>query len=129
MTITSHSHPTGFVGVNDAQLALQSLGVTIRNEDIHSFLSPAEDSLDLHLFSQITAIKLEQKQTSETAFALFDKDGKGVICLEDLQRICQELEEDFTNDDLQEMLDEADPSGEGFVSYHDFYQIIQKINV
>ena len=125
----SQSRTTGSIEVNDAKLALQSLGVTIQKEDIHSFLSPAEDSLDLHLFSQIATIKLEQKQTSETAFALFDQNGKGVICLEDLQRICKELEEDFTNDDLQEMVDEADRSGEGFVSKLDFYRIIRMLNL
>jgi centrin-1 len=129
LTVKSRSRTTGSIEVNDAKLALQSLGVTIQKEDIHSFLSPAEDSLDLHLFSQIATIKLEQKQTSETAFALFDQNGKGVICLEDLQQICKELEEDFTNDDLQEMVDEADCSGEGFISKLDFYRIIRKLNL
>jgi Ca2+-binding EF-hand superfamily protein len=119
----------GSIDVQDAKSALESLGINIRRDEIFSFLSTAEDSLDLPLFSQIAAIKIEQKERSTTAFRLFDQDGKGVICFQDLQRVTLELGEDFTDEMLQEMVDEADRSSEGLITENDFYRIITKINL
>jgi len=119
----------GMIQIKDAKSALQSLGISVRTEDIISFLSPGNDTLDLSLFSEIASITLEQKQLSETAFDYFDRDGKGVICLEDLQRVTVELGEDYSDEMLHEMVDEADLSGEGFISKDDFYRIVRKINL
>lgn len=59
-------------------------------------------------------------------FELFDEDGKGKITFKDLKRVAQELGEGLSDDELQEMIDEADRSGEGGINMEDFYRIMKK---
>jgi hypothetical protein len=42
-------------------------------------------------------------------FKLFDEDNTGFITFRNLKRICQELGENLTDDEIQEMIDEGTP--------------------
>jgi Ca2+-binding EF-hand superfamily protein len=85
--------------------------------------------LDEEIFIKFGAIKLVQIEKAQKAFSLFDKDDKGVVVLEDLQRVAQELGEDLTNEELTEMVDLVDRSGDGLLSPNDFVKIAKKVNL
>lgn len=42
------------------------------------------------------------------AFRLFDEEGRGKIGIKELKRVAKELGENMTDEELQEMIDEAD---------------------
>ena len=44
-------------------------------------------------------------------FRLFDDDNSGTITFKNLQRVARELGENLTDEELQEMVDEADRDG------------------
>lgn len=47
------------------------------------------------------------------AFAVFDRDGSGKISSEELRHIMKSLGEDLTDEEIQQMIREADTNGDG----------------
>jgi len=60
------------------------------------------------------------------AFQLFDDKGKNYIEFEDLKRVARELGESLTEEELKDMIKEADREGKGKVTLEDFIEIITK---
>ncbi|KAF9181470.1 hypothetical protein BGZ51_005407 [Haplosporangium sp. Z 767] len=70
----------------------------------------------------------EQENVSRV-FQLFDTQGKGTILLEDLRRIATELHITMSDQELKEMIEEADKDGDGSVSERDFARIMKKVGL
>ncbi|KAF9963508.1 hypothetical protein BGZ70_007376 [Mortierella alpina] len=62
-------------------------------------------------------------------FQLFDGQDKGVIKLEDLRRVASDLGLSMTDNELREMIEEADKDGDGGVSEQDFARIMRKVGL
>ncbi|XP_021261382.1 centrin-1-like isoform X3 [Numida meleagris] len=58
------------------------------------------------------------------SFKLFDFDGTGKISFEKLKLVASEVGEDITDEELQEMIDEADVDGDGEVDPEEFLRIL-----
>merc|ERR1711975_192920 len=70
-----------------------------------------------------------EKETKEEilkVFKLFDDDGTGKISFKNLKRVAQELGENMTDEELQEMIDEADRDGDGEVNEEEFFRIMKR---
>ena len=63
------------------------------------------------------------------AFRLFDDDETGKVSLRNLKRVAKELCENMTDEELQEMIDEADRDGDGEVSEEEFIRIMKKTSL
>ena len=73
-------------------------------------------------------VKMSEKCEKELwkAFTLFDDDDTGSISLNNIKRVAKELGEDLTEEEFQEMLDEADHDGDGEIKEEDFLKMMQK---
>ena len=83
-------------------------------------------------FMDLMVEKMAQRDPIEEikkAFRLFDIDEKGKISFKDLKRVAKELGENMTDDELQEMIEEADRDGDGEISEDDFIRIMKKTNL
>ncbi|OAD61487.1 Centrin-1 [Eufriesea mexicana] len=76
--------------------------------------------------------KMLEKDTEEEvlkAFCLFDDDNTGKISFKNLKRVATELGENLTDEELQEMIDEADKDGDGEISQEEFLRIMKKTSL
>jgi Ca2+-binding EF-hand superfamily protein len=119
-----------------AKKALKKLELEgINTEEIQTYLEGGDDcgnvinSLDADMFLRFAAAKTLQKEKSEKVFELMDGGQKGVIVIEDLQRVAAELGEEFTDDELMEMVDFVDMSGEGLLSPKHIFKIARQVNL
>ena len=59
-------------------------------------------------------------------FALFDDDQTGAISFRNLKRVANELGENLTDEELQEMIEEADRNGDGMIDEDEFFRVMKK---
>jgi len=86
-------------------------------------------SIDFDEFLAMMTSKMGERDSREEilkAFRLFDDDETGKISFKNLKRVAKELGENMTDEELQEMIDEADRDGDGEVSEEEFYRIMKK---
>ena len=81
------------------------------------------------MFLRFAADKTMQLEKANKAFQLMDEAQKGVVVIEDLQRVCIELGEDLTEEELVEMIEFVDSTGEGLLSPEHFFRIAHKVNL
>lgn len=51
------------------------------------------------------------------------------ITLKNLKRVAKELGENLTDEELQEMIDEADRNGDGQIDEEEFFRIMKKTSL
>ena len=62
-------------------------------------------------------------------FSLMDKDKDGYITLKDLRTLCNELNLVLREEELDDMIVQADTDGEGKISKEEFVQIMLKTSL
>jgi Ca2+-binding EF-hand superfamily protein len=67
--------------------------------------------------------KFEESDIKE-AFDCFDINSNGYISVDELRTIFQELNEDVSDEELDEMIKLADSEGDGQVNWIAFYQFV-----
>ncbi|XP_043836643.1 calmodulin-A-like [Dromiciops gliroides] len=67
---------------------------------------------------------IDSKEEMREAFHAFDKNGNGYISAVELRHVKTNLGEKLTNEEVDEMIQEADIDGDGQVNYEEFVQMI-----
>ncbi|KAI1721435.1 EF-hand domain pair domain-containing protein [Ditylenchus destructor] len=130
---------TGFVSTKKLKTVLRALGFEPRQHEIEEMLSRIkaneaaravnEDGLSMEELLYLLKDKTVEVKTSDeisSAFRLFDVEGKGYINVEDLRRISKELGETIPEEELQEMVRDANISKNGRVTEPEFKVIMKK---
>jgi calmodulin len=140
---TTPSNPD-VIPTNKIKLAMKALGLeTSSSSEMSSILSTLDSdktgTVEWDMFLQVMALKLShdnedevserQQREIKRAFELFDSEGRGVITLNDLRRVARVLGEDCTEEELQEMIDEAAGTRPGQVYLKDFEKVMQRAGV
>ncbi|XP_010223377.1 PREDICTED: caltractin-like [Tinamus guttatus] len=122
---------SGQIDVKDLKIPLTALGCELRREEMKKIISEIDEDgsgkINFESFLKVMAQKMAEKCSKEEilkAFKLFDRDGTGKISFEKLKLVAIEIGEDITDEELQEMIDEADLDGDGLVNKHEFLQIL-----
>uniref|UniRef100_A0A669ER39 Centrin 1 n=2 Tax=Oreochromis TaxID=8139 RepID=A0A669ER39_ORENI len=102
---------SGYIDVKELKVAMRALGFEPKKEEIKKMTGEAEK---------------DSKEEILKAFRLFDDDETGKISFKNLKRVAKELGENLTDEELQEMIDEADRDGDGEVNQQEFLRIMKK---
>merc|ERR1719191_2534245 len=127
---TEHS---GTIDARELKAALRALGFEVKKEDVRRMLADVgkepSQPLTFDDFCEMMRGKMPDKNSRaeiDKVFALFDEDETGKISFRNLKRIAQELGESLTDQEMQEMIEEADRDGDGLISPDEFYRVMRK---
>ena len=66
------------------------------------------------------------REAINKVFPLYDDEKTGYLSVKNLRRVAQELGENISEEELQEMIDRADTDRDGLVSADEFYTILTR---
>merc|ERR1711939_1186513 len=99
-------------------VAMRALGFEPKKEEIQKMISDVDDdgsgTIEYEEFLKMMTHKILNRDPKDEilkAFRLFDDDETGKISFKNLKRVAKELGERMTDEELQEMIDEADRDG------------------
>lgn len=127
---------SGSIDIKELKVAMRALGFEPKKEEIKKMIADIDKegsgTIDFEDFLAMMTQKMSEKDSKEEilkAFRLFDDDGTGKISFKNLKRVAKELGENLTDEELQEMIDEADRDGDGEVSEQEFLRIMKKTSL
>ncbi|XP_019522533.1 PREDICTED: centrin-4-like [Hipposideros armiger] len=127
---------SGTINVKELKIAMRALGFEPKKEEIKKLIAAIDKEgtgiISFEDFFAIMSIKMSEKDEKEEilkAFKLFDDDDTGSITLNNIKKVAKELGENLTDDDLQEMLDEADRDRDGEINEEEFLRMMQKTSL
>ena len=126
----------GKIDTKELKVAIRALGFEPKKEEIKKMIADIDPEgtgkLSFEEFLQLMSVKMAEKDSKEEilkAFRLFDDDDTGKISFKNLKRVAKELGENLTDEELQEMIDEADRDGDGEISQDEFLRIMKKTSL
>jgi centrin-1 len=123
----------GLIDARELKAAMRALGFEVKKDEIRKIFIELDkevtQKVDYDEFIRVMTPRMGEKDSREEInkiFRLFDSDGSGKIGLRNLKRVAQELGEALGEDELQEMIDEADRDGDGLINPDEFYRVMRR---
>merc|ERR1712100_336507 len=111
---------SGNIDIKELTIAMKALGCEPKPGEIEKMIGEVDDDgsgeIGYPEFLQMMTNKILNKDPKDDmlkAFRLFDDDQTGSVSLKNLKRVAKETNQTLTDDELQEMLDDADKDGDG----------------
>lgn len=123
----------GTIDSKELKVAIRALGFEPKKEEIKRMIADVDKEgtgrITFADFMHLMTQKMSEKDSNDEimkAFRLFDDDDTGAISFRNLKRVARELGENLTDDELKEMISEADLDGDGQVDQSEFLRIMKK---
>jgi len=123
----------GSIDSTELKVAVRALNLDPANEGLKNMIGmiggDGSNGIDMNEFMNLMTSQIDQQQNSEAhimeMFRVFDEDETGRMSFKNLKRVATEIGENLTDEELQEMLDEADREGNGEVNMDEFFKIMK----
>jgi len=118
----------GFIDNEDLKDMLASLGQVANVDEIDKMIKEAPGAINFTMFLTLFGEKLngtDPEDVIKNAFKCFDKEGAGTIQEDVMRSLLMSMGERFTDDECDEMFNEADVDKKGNFNYLDFVRLIK----
>jgi len=122
----------GTVTSTEIKEVMKSLGQNPTDLELQEMIEEVDEdgngSIEFDEFLVMMAKKMKENESNcadvEAAFKVFDVDGDGFISAEELKSVMATLGETLTQEEIEEMIREADEDGDGKVCYEEFAKMM-----
>ncbi|XP_060970449.1 probable calcium-binding protein CML20 isoform X1 [Cannabis sativa] len=106
---------SGTIDAKELNVAMRALGFEMTEEQINQMIADVDKdgsgAIDFDEFVHMMTAKIGERDTKEElkkAFQIIDQDKDGKISAMDIKLIAKDLGENFTEDEIDDMIEEAD---------------------
>ncbi|KFX94087.1 hypothetical protein V490_04534 [Pseudogymnoascus sp. VKM F-3557] len=124
----------------DGQITTKELGTVMRSLGQNPSESELQDminevdadnngTIDFPEFLTMMARKMKDTDSEDEireAFKVFDRDNNGFISAAELRHVMTSIGEKLTDEEVDEMIREADQDGDGRIDYNEFVQLMMQ---
>lgn len=121
----------GTITTKELGTVMRSLGQNPTEAELQDMINEVDadgnGTIDFPEFLTMMARKMKDTDSAEEikeAFKVFDKDGNGFISAAELRHIMTNLGEKLTDEEVDEMIREADVDGDGQINYEEFVDMM-----
>ncbi|XP_023016533.1 troponin C, isoallergen Bla g 6.0101 isoform X2 [Leptinotarsa decemlineata] len=129
----------GYIDADMIGTIMDMLGTHVMEEELEEIIDEIDEDgngeVSFEEFANLAARFLVEEEEEEEdteaiqtelkgAFRLYDREGNGFITIEVLREILRELDDNLTEDDLDNMVDEIDTDGSGTVDWEEFKAVM-----
>ncbi|XP_077987318.1 uncharacterized protein LOC144441926 [Glandiceps talaboti] len=121
----------GHVTSKELGTVMKSLGHNPSQDELQEMIREVDTqgngSIEFDEFLLLMAKKIKEQDDDDDlreAFSVFDKDGNGFISASELRHVMMNLGQSMSEDEVAEMIREADTDGDGQVNYEEFVSMM-----
>ncbi|KAL2612444.1 hypothetical protein R1flu_024136 [Riccia fluitans] len=121
----------GSITANELGTVMRSLGQNPTDSELQDMIQEVDvdgdGTIDFAEFLTLAALKIKDAGSDEElkeAFRVLDKDRNGFISAVELGHVMTNLGENLTDDEVYEMIRQADVDGDGQINYEEFVKIM-----
>ncbi|KAL0713701.1 hypothetical protein Bca4012_020679 [Brassica carinata] len=121
---------SGCITTKELGTVMRSLGQNQTEAELQDMINEVDadgnGTIDFPEFLNLMARKMKDTDSEEElkeAFRVFDKDQSGFISAAELRHVMTNLGEKLTDEEVDEMIREADVNGDGQINYDEFVKL------
>ncbi|KAL6299368.1 putative calmodulin variant 1 [Sparassis latifolia] len=121
----------GTITTKELGTVMRSLGQNPTEAELQDMINEVDadgnGTIDFPEFLTMMARKMRDTDSEEEikeAFKVFDKDGNGYISAAELRHVMTNLGEKLSDNEVDEMIREADVDGDGQINYDEFVKMM-----
>lgn len=124
----------GHIATRQIGTLLRTMGQAFEERDLRDLIAEVDQdgSGEIEFDEFLTLVarfvveddKAKMEQELREAFRLYDKQGNGYINVSDLREILRALDDNITEEELDEMIAEIDTDGSGTVDFDEFMEMM-----
>ncbi|KAM7201826.1 calmodulin [Rhypophila sp. PSN 637] len=135
LSVAGHvlNYDSGQITTKELGTVMRSLGQNPSESELQDMINEVDadnnGTIDFPEFLTMMARKMKDTDSEEEireAFKVFDRDNNGFISAAELRHVMTSIGEKLTDDEVDEMIREADQDGDGRIDYNEFVQLMMQ---